>query len=987
VAQVLAPAEENARRSILGLAAAAVLGLLGAYFAACSVILAPARQILEATRRLGAGELSHRIGTKAEGELAEVAHGVDSMAASLETSTLALRQAEQKVRLILENSLEGYFVSSVAGRFVEANPAQLRLLGYDSLEALQAEVTDIATQVYVDPEDRLRVMETLEREGRVRGMELRFYRRNGGIFWTALSVLALRDEAGRLTGVQGFASDITERKQAELRLAEANERFLRVLDNQADILFVADAETDIILYANRAALARAGKDLVGRPCWEAMRCGQAQCSECPRKLLLNARGEPAGVSTREIFEPGPGVWSLVRVQALRWVDGRLARLEIVTDITGIKQTQEALRLTSGYLQGILDNTPLFVSIRDSEGGLLVVSSRAQELGGPARAEVGRNVAEVYEPAFASSSLQEDREILATGRPLTKTVTLSLAKGGEVTLLVSKFPLRDGAGRPDKVCVIGADITERVRLERELTVAKEAAEAASRAKSEFLAKMSHEMRTPLNAVLGFAELAQMAASDEERAQFLASLRQSGRLLLTLVNDLLDLSRVEAGKLVLERIPFAPRDLLREVLEHPNLAAGARGLRLEARVAVDVPGLLLGDPLRLGQILSNLVGNALKFTPQGGVDVSVELASPGAAGGEAPVWLLFSVSDTGIGIAPEAQELVFENFTQADGSTSRRYGGRGLGLAICRQLARSMGGDISLSSTPGQGSSFFLRLPFGLSEQAPAPALPDRQQAAVPAPARSLSVLLAEDTPANVIVATNFLARLGHRTRHAADGRQALALLAAEDFDLVLMDVEMPGLDGVAATRLLRAGEAGERNRNVTVLAMTAHALESYRKQCEDAGMNGFVAKPVSFKLLSETLAAFASAGESASAPEPPVAGAPPLADLAKASRMLGGNEALLAEVLNVFLDDLPGKRQALAQALGRGDLPALRLAAHSLKSTSASMGALAASEAAREVENLAEAGRTEALPDAVAALDRVLERTAAALAQARHVRFG
>jgi CheY-like chemotaxis protein len=407
------------------------------------------------------------------------------------------------------------------------------------------------------------------------------------------------------------------------------------------------------------------------------------------------------------------------------------------------------------------------------------------------------------------------------------------------------------------------------------------------------------------------------------------------------------------------------------------------------------------------LANLVTNALKFTERGGVDVSVELANPDTPAGarrsgEDGVRLLFSVRDTGIGIPPEVQGLMFENFTQADSSTSRRYGGSGLGLAICRQLARGMGGEVWLSSAPGRGSSFYVSLPFGLpgaQAAAPAPALePVKTAEELPGKTAALAVLLAEDTPANVIIAKSFLSRLGHRATHAAGGREALALLARQRFDVVLMDVEMPGMDGLTATRLLRAGEAGELNRDVPVLAMTAHALESFRTQCAEAGMNGFLPKPVSFKVLGETLAGLRlPAAKDAPADAPAAVCAPPLADLNKAAEMLGGYEDLLAEVLEVFLADLPAKRSALAGALENGDTAALRLVAHSLKSTCGSVGAFAASQIARRVEDLAAARAAEGvcgeaaareggLCAAVAELDAMLERSEAALRQACTLRF-
>ncbi|MDO9083813.1 MAG: PAS domain S-box protein [Humidesulfovibrio sp.] len=987
---ILSPADLSARQNALGLLAAAGLSLLAAFVVA-RTILKPAGAVLEATRRLGAGNLSFRIRSRGTGELTEVANAVDAMAEALEISDASLRNSEQRLRQFLEDSPEGYFVSSLEGRFLEANPAHIQMFGYDSLEQMQTEITDIARQIYTDPKQREAMLQQLRTEGRAVRFELEAYHRNGAIIWTALTARALRDQEGNLIGVQGFSQDITERKHMELELQRSNERFLRVLENQADAIFVADSETDALLYANKVVRDAMGQEILGRPCWAAMRGGQNQCQNCPRKSLLDELGEPLGVMTREEHDTATGAWSLVRVQAIRWVDGRLARLETVTDITAIKHAQEELRTTSEYLRGILENTPALITIRDREGRFLLASKRLEEFWGrPAAEAIGKTAEEIYPPGKAAAAREGDKEILETGLPLAKIADFPVPDGRVVTMLVSKFPLRDETGAPDKVCTIATDITERVRLERELRAAKETAEEASRAKSEFLAKMSHELRTPLNAVLGFSELAEMTASDEERGHFLTSLRESGRTLLTLVNDILDLARVESGRISLEHIPFDLRQVVTTAVEHLMLEAERKGLRLTVRIGQDVPPYVSGDPVRLRQILVNLAANAVKFTPQGVVDVSLEVVGPDspprAQNPSGPllggVQLLLRVQDTGIGIPEDVQHLVFENFTQADSSTSRKYGGTGLGLAICRQLVRFMGGDIWLSSEPGQGSTFFVSLPFARASapahrQAEGPALaPSREPQA-----RPLRILLAEDTPANVVIAQAFLRRLGHSVRHAQDGLEALELLRQEDFDLVLMDVEMPRMDGLEATRRLRAGEAGERNRLAPVLAMTAHALGSYREQCSEAGMTGFVPKPVSFRELADILA-----GESASTPEHRPGKAPrpreDLVDLRTALDMLAGHRELFEEVLDTYLADLPGKRQTLQQALQQGDMTALRLAAHSLKSSSGSVGAGPASRAAANLEDAAKDGLSALLPGLCQTLDSLLEATQEALRGAR-----
>jgi len=988
LADLLAPAQASGRRNTLALIAAAILSLVTAGLVA-RTIQKPAGNILTALRSLGSGDLSVRIHSRAKGELAEVADAVDAMAEALQRSDANLRSSEQRLREFLDNSSEGYFASTVEGRFLEANPAHVSMFGYDSLEQLQTEIIDIRRQAYVDPKRRDLLIDLLRAEGHVSRFEHEACRRDGGAFWASLTVRGLYDDTGVLTGMQGFSTDITDRKQMETELQRSNQRFLRVLENQADAIFVADAESDIIRYANKVVYDARGQEMLGRPCWEVVRGGRAQCQRCPRQGLLDERGEPLGVHTREEHDETAGTWTLVRVQALRWVDGRLARLETLTDITAIKRAQEDLRTTSEHLRCILETTPALITIRDNNGRFLLASKRIEEFWGrPASEIVGKRTEDVYPPEIAASARKEDKDILDSGLPMTRMVELPMPGGGIITLLSTKFPLHGAAGAPDRICTIATDITERVRLERELRAAMEAAKEASRAKSDFLAKMSHELRTPLNAVLGFSELAEMAATTEERSHSLAALRDSGRTLLALVNDILDLSRVESGAISLERIPFNLHKLVHSSVEHLAVVAEHKGLRLTAEIGPGVPTHVNGDPSRLRQILVNLVANAVKFTMEGVVNISLERVGPdsppraksptGALMGG--VQLLLRVQDTGIGIPEDVQHLVFESFTQADSSTSRKYGGTGLGLAICRQLARFMGGDIWLVSEPGAGSTFFVTLPFALAE-APAEQQAPAKSLELPRQARSLHVLLAEDTPANTVIAQAFLRRLGHTNRHAANGQEALSFLRHEGFDLVLMDIEMPVMDGLEATRRLRAGEAGELNRFVPVLAMTAHALASYRDLCAEVGMSGFVPKPVSFQDLAEILA-----GQSASAPstraETTLRARPDLVDLRTALSMLGGHRALFDEVVGIFLADLPAKRQALSTSLEQGDLTTLRLTAHSLKSSCASVGAAPASRAAGNLEDAARDKLSALLPGLCETLDDLLQATQQAMEAAR-----
>jgi signal transduction histidine kinase/CheY-like chemotaxis protein len=375
---------------------------------------------------------------------------------------------------------------------------------------------------------------------------------------------------------------------------------------------------------------------------------------------------------------------------------------------------------------------------------------------------------------------------------------------------------------------------------ELVAARDAAEAASRAKSEFLANMSHEIRTPMNGVIGMTELALATPPGDQHTGYLEIVKTSAQSLLHLLNDLLDFSKIEARKVDLDVAPFAVRDLIRQLLVPLRLKAEQNGVAVSLDVAADVPEWLLGDQVRVRQILVNLVANAVKFTEAGTVDVAVRRAA------SAPDRMRFEVRDTGIGIAREKQQLIFEAFSQADGSTTRRYGGTGLGLSITAKLVGLLGGSISLESELGQGSCFSVELPLPATAAAAGATSP--VGSVVPAP--HLKVLIVDDSPVNLLVARRSLERHGHSVVVAETGAAAVAAYQRESFDLVLMDLQMPEMDGFEATAEIRRIEA-ERGTRTPIVALTAHVSADDRERCLAASMDGYATKPIQLEhLLAE-----------------------------------------------------------------------------------------------------------------------------------------
>jgi signal transduction histidine kinase/DNA-binding response OmpR family regulator len=482
----------------------------------------------------------------------------------------------------------------------------------------------------------------------------------------------------------------------------------------------------------------------------------------------------------------------------------------------------------------------------------------------------------------------------------------------------------------------AQADELRALARALDEARQAAQDASRLKSEFLANVSHEIRTPMAAILGYTELlADPATPDRKRADAIEIIRRNGDHLIAVINDVLDLSKIEAGKLVVERIPCSPFDVVAEVTSLMRSRAETKGLAFGVAYRTPIPETVTTDPTRLRQILINLIGNAIKFTPSG--SVRVELALETAASPR----LVFAVVDTGIGLAPEEQARIFGPFAQADASTTRRFGGTGLGLAISKRLAEMLGGEIAVVSARARGSTFSLAVdPGPLDGVAMAVDRPREPAAAPEAPEEPAArlvgrILVAEDGPDNRQLIAFHLRAAGASVMLAADGLVACELvstaaLAGTPFDLILMDVQMPGLDGYAATRRLRAG--GYRG---PIIALTAHVLAADRERCLEAGCDDFATKPIARRALLDLVRRHLPAREAV----PPI-----VSDVA--------DDRELAEVLAAFVRRLPDRLAAMERALGLRDLESLAMLAHQMRGAASGYGFPAITDAAAALESAA-----------------------------------
>lgn len=499
-------------------------------------------------------------------------------------------------------------------------------------------------------------------------------------------------------------------------------------------------------------------------------------------------------------------------------------------------------------------------------------------------------------------------------------------------------------------------------------ARQRAEAASRAKSQFLAAMSHEIRTPMSGMLGMLRVVEGGALDEGQRRHLKLVSSAGDALLGILNSILDYSKIEARRLEVERAPFALGPLLAGIVDLLRPAAEEKRLTLALELAPGLPDWCLGDAAKLRQILFNLVGNAVKFTQAGGVTLAV--AACPLADGRAAVD--FTVIDSGIGIAPEQQAHLFEAFTQLDPSITRRYGGTGLGLAISRALAEALEGRITVQSDPGAGSRFTLSLPLALAAAPTA----TTARAAEPGEGRSLAVLLVEDDEVNQVVAETYLQRQGHRVCLVADGRAAVTAAADADYDLILMDISLPGMDGLEATRRIRALDHPQRRR-VPIIAMSAHVFRDEIERHLSAGMNAFLGKPFFPEQLATTIEAVL-AGERATAPNLPAAGDSLLAAGVLQEDLAALGEERLARILAIFFDVAPRRVAELQAAGAAGHLATVRRLAHALRSSAAAVGLERLAERAAQLETAGQSGDREKVETLLQGLPPLYARSAAAL---------
>ena len=921
--------------------------------------------------------------------------------------------SEELYRDVVEGSSDGIWVFDLSGATIYANPALARMFG-----ASQQEFTRLTVFDSLDDVGKVQFAEHLRQlalgRAQERDAESMFVRGDGTRMWVLVGETLLRGPDGAVTGVLHRITDYDERRNLMDRLTESRQELAESQHIARLGSWTWNLQTDE-LRGSEALYRLYGLEDPGVPIPYASFIARvheddlAEVEEAVQRARTTG-GEFVFVA-RMRTDDGTLVWTRGRGVAHRDERGRVVSMTGThQDVTETRTAQLALEdqvaqnLLMQAIASAANEARTLNDVLAQARSLVLLHDDWRRARGFGRAPDGSGIEPMYvdeqdrlddlaTPEEAARELAlarraaEGREVVWDDARLT--IAFPVMYGDEVYAVITitsrpplyRYELIESFARQSAVQL--TRVIERELAERALADARDAAMEGSRQKSEFLARMSHEIRTPLNGVIGLNELLLRTDMDGEQLRLASGVKAASRSLLDLINDILDFSKIEAGMLELERVSFDVREVLDQAVAVLAESADARDITLTVDCDPSVPALIVGDPVRLGQVVMNLGANAVKFTPEGRVRIRAS-----AVRRDGLVVLRVEVSDTGVGIAGLDPESLFESFNQGDASTTRVHGGTGLGLAISREIVEAMGGEIGAQARPQGGSLFWFTVTLEAVDAADT-AVPrwhaERGTSPTASPARPEGgarrrILVVEDNHVNQVVAVGLLRSLGYDADTADDGVAGLEAWAGGCYDLVLMDVQMPRMDGYATTREIRRREP--EGRRLPVLAMTAAAIQGERERCLAAGMDDFLTKPVDPDALAAALSRWLgdeAPGERAAPPaRVPVTDDLDLDRLDLLRDMADGDTAYLDRAIGRFVTGTPDLVAAIGAAVRAADPDDLRQQAHRLAGSALNLGVPRVGNAARALEHLADTGTTAGADDLLSRLTQVVDAGCAAL---------